>query len=63
MNALRISVLLGAGLLWTAVAAAQDTYSPAGCMSCQGREYRLVYQTQYEQRQTTAYRIEYETQL
>ena len=62
MNAFRISVLLGAGLLWTAAAAAQDTYSPAGCMSCQGREYRLVYQTQYEQRQTTSYRIEYETQ-
>ena len=46
MNAYRFAMLLTAGLLWTSAATAQDTYSPGGCMSCQGREYRLVYQTQ-----------------
>src|SRR5208283_5179569 len=62
MNALRTFALMGTGLIWTLAAAAQDTYSPDGYMNCLGREYKLVYQTQYEQRQTTSYRIEYETQ-
>ena len=35
--------------------------SPACCLNCQGQEYRLVYQTVYEQHQVTACRIEYET--
>ena len=35
--------------------------SPAAPLTCQGQEYRLVYQTVYEQHQVTAYRIEYET--
>ena len=65
MNAYRFAILLTAGLcnaeLCIATAVAQDTCSTGGCMSCQGREYRLVYQTKYEQRQVTSYRLEYET--
>ena len=64
MNAYRFAILLTAGLcnagLCTTTAAAQDTCSTGGCMSCCGREYRLVYQTKYEQRQVTSYRLEYE---
>ena len=34
-------------------------YSPLGGVV--GQEYKIVYETVYEQRQQTAYRIEYET--
>ena len=34
-------------------------YSPLGCVV--GQEYKIVYQTVYEQKQQTAYRVEYET--
>ena len=57
-------LLVAQGVL-TAPAAAQSACtscaSPPGCLVCQGQEYRLVYQTVYEQHQETAYRIEYET--
>ena len=65
MNAYRFAILLTAGLstagFWSATAAAQDTCSSGCCMSCCGREYKLIYQTKYEQRQVTSYRLEYET--
>ncbi len=55
-----IVVFCAAGLA-AAAASAQCTYCPGACLTCRGCEYRLVYETQYEQRQVTAYRIEHET--
>ena len=58
------------GIRWTAAvafvavaatASAQQT-SLSGCQTCgDGQTYRIVYQTVYEQQQTTAYRIDYDT--
>ena len=58
----RVASVLWLSLVLAGSAQAQVFSPPSACLTCQGgQEYRIVYQTVYDEREVTAYRIETET--